>query len=123
AMIATGTGMAPMKSLLAHLVQREYPFPVRVLWGNRKPEDAYDVASLEGLVKGLADASMQQVFSAEAGGSRVTDHLDGLAPSLLGWKVFCAGNPSMVGEVSQRVALMGVAPHDFFADPFTPAED
>ena len=123
ALIATGTGMAPMKSVLAYLRQREHRSPVRVLWGNRNPDDCYDMAAFEALVEGFEDAQFLPVFSAGAGGTRVTDHLRALAPSLLGWTVFCAGNPQMVRDVAQQLALMGLAPHDFHADPFTHAED
>lgn len=121
-LIATGTGMAPMKAVLARLQQIQHPGPVRMIWGNRGAADVYDESSLRALLAGIDDSHLDLVFSREGAKQRVTDVLQTAIPSLMGWTVFCAGNPQMVNDVEQKVAVMGLQPSDWHADPFTAAE-
>ncbi len=121
-LIATGTGMAPMKAVLARLQQIQHPGPVRVLWGNRGQEDVYDEKTIRALLDGIDDSELRMVFSREQTHQRVTDILQDCIPSLMGWTVFCAGHPQMVSDIEQKVAVMGLQPDNWHADPFTPAE-
>ena len=122
-MIATGTGLAPMKSVLARLIQIQHPGPVRLIWGNRAEQDLYEVRAIQAMMDGIDDAKFVQVFSREGACLRVTDVLQSEVPSLMGWTVFCAGNPDMVRDVEGQVALMGLNQENWHADPFTAAED
>ena len=122
-LIATGTGMAPIKSVLARLKQTGHPGPIKVIWGNRSEDDLYDMAAIEGLLSDIDDAELITVFSRQGTCQRVTDVLPTTVPSLMGWVAFCAGNPDMVRAVESQVAVMGLGINDFHADPFTPAEE
>ena len=122
ALIATGTGLAPMKSVLARLQQINHAGPVRLIWGNRSEQDVYDEKPLRALLAGIDDSDLNLVFSQQGAKQRVTDVLPTAIPSLMGWTVFCAGNPDMVSDVESMVALMGGHPDHWHADAFTPAE-
>lgn len=123
ALIATGTGLAPMKSVLARLQQINHAGPVRVIWGNRSSADLYDEKPIRALLEGIDDSDLRLVYSREGERKRVTDVLPMAIPSLMGWTVFCAGNPEMVQAVESQVAVMGLDPDNWHADPFTAAED
>lgn len=121
-LIATGTGMAPMKSVLARLQQIRHPGPVRMIWGNRTADDIYDERAIRALLEGIDDSALRLVYSRAETHQRVTDVLADEVPSLMGWTVFCAGNPDMVRNVENQVAMMGLAQENWHADPFTAAE-
>lgn len=121
-LIATGTGMAPMKSVLARLQQIQHPGPVRMIWGNKTPDDIYDERAIRALLEGIDDSALRLVYSQADTRQRVTDVLASEIPSLMGWTVFCAGNPDMVRDVEHQVVNMGLAQDNWHADPFTAAE-
>lgn len=122
-MVATGTGLAPMKAVMQTLQNMNHNFPVRLIWGNRTEADLYEMRALEGLFANHSDAEMITVFSQEGERKRVTDVLSQVVPSLMGWVVFCAGNPAMVADVERQMPLMGASASDFHADPFTPFDN
>lgn len=119
--LATGTGVAPIKSMLEGLVAEEaksLPRSIKFFWGGRHPQDLYwNVADL-GLelqyipVLSRADASwsgargyvQQQVLS-------ITDHLEQVV-------VYACGSLVMIDGARAELVAAGLNPRRFYSDAF-----
>lgn len=119
--LATGTGIAPVKSMLDAIAQMpagERPATVSVFWGGRTQADLYwDVK--------LPDAGMRYVpvLSREGGewpGARghVQDVYLAEAPDLARAVVYACGSEAMVRAAESALATRGLPAHYFRADAF-----
>jgi CDP-4-dehydro-6-deoxyglucose reductase len=119
--LATGTGIAPIKSMLGaieELPTSERPNSVTVLWGGRNNEDFYlDIATLPGKrnyipVISRPDAS----WSGESG--YVQDVLISKQIDLTNAAVYACGSDAMIHEAKQLLLDFGLLSKKFYSDAF-----
>jgi NAD(P)H-flavin reductase/ferredoxin len=125
--VATGTGFAPLKSMIEDLMKRGNMRPVRLYWGGRREQDLY----LRDLVRKWAARTdwftFVPVLSEPAadwtGATGLVHHavLNDL-PDLSDWDAYACGNPLMIRRARHDFgALAGLSDGRFFADPFVPS--
>lgn len=120
-LLATGTGIAPIKAILESfpaLDPAESPRSVTVLWGGRGPADLYlEIAALPGVhryvpVLSRADDAWR--------GSRghVQDVLLGLQPDLRNAAVYACGSDAMIHGARETLLRAGLPAGRFHSDAF-----
>ncbi len=122
--LATGTGFAPIKSIIEDLIARGNTRRVRLYWGGRRRQDLYLLEIAEKWQARMAWLQFVPVLSEpDAGWHGATglvheavlrDILD-----LSGWQVYACGNPLMIRTARRDFeTLAGLPDGQFFADPF-----
>lgn len=121
-LLATGTGIAPIKALLEELQNRPaeaQPRSVHLLWGGRQPADLYWQPDFEGLrytpVLSRADAA----WSGERG--HVQDVLLRLQPDLSRAAVYACGSSAMIDTARGQLTAAGLPAKAFHSDAFVSA--
>jgi CDP-4-dehydro-6-deoxyglucose reductase len=123
-LIAGGTGFAPAKSILRHVLEQRIERPVHFFWGARTPRDLYE----EALVLEWARKFPRFKFSAalsEAGTPDSTRergyvHEVVLArhPDLALFDIYAAGPPAMVEAIRATFPGAGARAESLFFDSF-----
>jgi ferredoxin-NAD(P)+ reductase (naphthalene dioxygenase ferredoxin-specific) len=129
--IAGGSGLAPVRSIVAAMRAQGLANPVHAYFGARAERDVYGEAEMRTWVAGHAGSSAHVVLSdpdAEPGihaGPRrfgfVTDAVAADFARLEGFKAYVAGPPAMVDAATAVLTSRGVPPRDIHADAFHPA--
>jgi NAD(P)H-flavin reductase/ferredoxin len=127
--VATGTGFAPVRSIVEDLIARGVRRPVHLYWGARRQADLYLAEVVAGWAAAHGWFSFTPVLSRpDPGWTGRTGHVHHAVladvPRLHGHDVHACGNPEMT--TSARVAFTGAAglPADrFFSDAFLPSGD
>ena len=128
-LVAGGTGLAPVKSIVEHLIHQRSPRPLAVYWGGRTRADLY----LPALGERWAQAGVRfvPVLSDALPGDRWTGR-GGLVheavmqdfADLSGHQVYVCGSPAMVAAARRDfVGQCGLPGDEFFADAFALAND
>jgi len=129
-LLASGTGMAPIKALLEHLRYKNIERPTTLYWGVRRPADLYlndwivaqcaDMPNLR-YVPVLSEALPADGWSGRSG----LVHLAVLQdfPALSGHQVYACGAPVMVEAARRDFAAAGLPADEFYADSFTSERD
>jgi len=129
--LASGTGFAPIKALLAHMQHKGILRPVSVYWGGRRPEDLYQDAWLKELAAAMPNVTYVPVVSDALPEDNWTGRtgyvhqavLDDFA-DLSGHEVYACGAPIVVDSARSSYTSQRGLPEDaFFADSFTSAAD
>ena len=130
-MLASGTGMAPIKALLEHMRFKGLTRPTTLYWGGRRPGDLYiddwvraELAAQPHVryVPVLSEALPEDHWSGRTG----FVHLAVLAdfPNLAGHQVYACGAPVVIdaarADFTQRA---GLPIDEFYADSFITAAD
>lgn len=123
--VATGTGFAPVKSVLDDMLKRKVQRHVTLLWGAREAAGLYLPAAVEKwqrqwpdfcYIPALSGASNDVLPGAFHG--RVDAALRAHFQDLAGRVVYCCGAPAMVASVRAAALALGLPPDDFHADVF-----
>ena len=130
-LLASGTGFAPVKALVEHLIHLKSPRPVTLYWGGRRPQDLYMNELCEQWAQILPNFVYVPVVSdplpedgwTGRGGFVHAAVMDDL-PDLSGHQVYACGAPIVV-ESAQRdfIGKCGLPADEFFADSFTSEAD
>jgi NAD(P)H-flavin reductase/ferredoxin len=122
--IATGTGFAPLKSMLDDMIRRRLNREVRFYWGGRSGADLYLADTCEKWAKRYPWFTFVPVVSgpdANWTGRRGLVHaavLEDLA-DLSSRYVYACGNPMMIDAARSEFETRGGLPRDhFYADAF-----
>jgi NAD(P)H-flavin reductase len=124
-MVAGGSGMAPLLSMLADLGQKKDRRPVTVIFGARTCEELYHIDRLKALCDLSARAEFVPVVE-DAGGAwsgetgRVTDAIARRMGNLRGYDAYLCGPPPMVEAVRELVVQLGVREANVYFDAFVP---
>lgn len=131
ALLASGTGFAPVKAIVEHMIHKAIRRPVRLYWGGRRPHDLYMDELARSWEGQLADFRYTPVVSdalPEDGWTGRTGFVHEAVmqdiPDLSGWQVYACGAPVMV-EAARRdfSARCGLPGDEFYADAFTSEAD
>jgi CDP-4-dehydro-6-deoxyglucose reductase len=130
-LLASGTGFAPVKALVEHMVHLQSDRPVTLYWGGRRPQDLYMSQLCEEWAKTLpnlryvpvvSDALPEDNWQGRSGFVHQAVMQD--IPDLSGYQVYACGAPVMVDAARRDyVARCGLPPEEFFADAFTTEAD
>ena len=130
-LIASGTGMAPIKAIVEHMIWKRSERKAFLYWGCRSKVDLYlddwahdaatRMANLH-YVPVLSEAKPEDDWHGRTGlvhQAVMHDH-----PDLTNWQAYACGAPIMV-ESAQRdfVARCGLPDDEFYADSFTSEAD
>lgn len=124
-MVAGGSGMAPMLSMLNDLAQKKDRRPVTIFFGARTCEELYYIDRLKALCDLCAHAEFVPVVE-DAGaawdGERglVTEAIARRTGSLRGYDAYLCGPPPMVTAARELVIQLGVREANVYFDAFVP---
>jgi CDP-4-dehydro-6-deoxyglucose reductase len=124
--VASGTGFAPIKSIIEHARQKGVTRPMTLYWGGRRPKDLYmdALAKSWGIpyVPVISDALPEDAWSGRSGFVHRAVMED--FPDLSGHQVYACGVPIMVDSARADFTAHCRLPEDeFFADSFTTQAD
>ena len=129
--VASGTGFAPIKSVIEHALAEGVKRPMTLYWGGRRPKDLYLndlplkwVAEHPGFryVPVISDALPEDAWTGRTGFVHRAVMED--FPDLSGYQVYACGVPVMVDAArSDFVAQCGLPEDEFYADSFTTQAD
>ncbi|MGB6864609.1 MAG: 2Fe-2S iron-sulfur cluster binding domain-containing protein, partial [Candidatus Aminicenantaceae bacterium] len=109
-LVATGTGLAPILSILRHIRSEQIQRKTTLFFGTRIREDMYCVEELKEMEKQLPAFTFIPTLSREAESSqwegkrgRVTDLIEDLVPEGADYDVYICGNPDMVDSCMDRL--------------------
>jgi CDP-4-dehydro-6-deoxyglucose reductase len=130
--VASGTGFAPIKSIIEHALRKGVTRPMSLYWGGRRPKDLYMDAlprkwaaehpQLFTYVPVISDALPEDRWAGRAGFVHRAVMED--FPDLSGLQVYACGVPVMVDAAKRDFVQQCRLPEDeFFADSFTTQAD
>ena len=128
-MIATGTGLSSLRSMIVDLARRHASRKVHLFWGDRTEADLYDLPRLSSWQRRHSWLQVTPVLSRAASAwcgatGRVQDAVIAAYPDLSGHEVYACGNPAMISEArALLVGRAGLADERFHADPFVPSAE
>lgn len=124
-LIATGSGMAPIKSILHQVEKEQIPRKTTFFFGARAREDLFYDDLIKGLEKTIPDFTFVPTLSrpkpedqwrGERG--RVTDLIEKYIPENAGIDVYICGAPPMVESCVQILSRKGIPEEHIFYDKF-----
>jgi len=130
-LVASGTGFAPIKSIIESAFHRKVERPMVLYWGGRRPKDLY----LSALAQKWALEHRQFRYVPVASEARPEDGWSGRSgfvhravmqdlPDLSGHQVYACGVPAMIDAARKDFITQCQLPEDeFYADSFTTAAD
>lgn len=127
-LLASGTGFAPIKSIVEHALFKGIQRPMTLYWGGRRRSDLYMNALAEawqrdhgiGYVPVLSEARAEDHWSGRTGFVHRAVMAD--YPDLSGHQVYACGAPAMVEAAHQDFTSHCKLPdEEFYSDAFTPA--
>jgi CDP-4-dehydro-6-deoxyglucose reductase len=131
-LVASGTGFAPIKSLIEDAFHRGIARPMTLYWGGRRPKDLYlndlplrwaaEHPQQFKYVPVVSDALPEDAWSGRTGFVHRAVMAD--FPDLSGCQVYACGVPVMV-DAAQRdfTTRCGLPEDEFYADSFTTQAD
>ncbi|GAC1452484.1 MAG: CDP-6-deoxy-delta-3,4-glucoseen reductase [Steroidobacteraceae bacterium] len=129
-MVAGGTGFAPLKSMLRHVLETGSTRRIHFYWGARHARDIYEESLVLEWVRRHPQLSFTAVLSeataAEARHHRVGWVHDAVVadhPDLAPLEVYAAGPPAMIEALRANSPRHGLAPERLHFDSFDYAPD
>jgi NAD(P)H-flavin reductase/ferredoxin len=121
-LVAGGSGLAPIQSILRTMLERGHGAPVTLYFGVRSERDLYHEALLKDLAARHSNFSYHVVLSEQKGaaGRRyglVHEAIE-LPESAQGVMAYLAGPPVMVEAATSLLASRGLLPRQIHADAF-----
>lgn len=130
-LMASGTGFAPIKALMEHLIDLKSNRVVSLYWGGRRPQDLYMHAlcmewagtlSKFEYIPVISDALAEDNWTGRNGfvhQAVIADHAD-----LSSYQVYACGAPIVVDSGKRDfVAMCQLPAEEFYADSFTSEAD
>jgi ferredoxin-NADP reductase len=111
--VATGTGIAPIKSMILHLLRSGRTRPMTLYWGVRKEEDLYYQEEFASLAEQYPFFKYFTTLSRPSAGwrgmrGRVTEHLPEGIGSVENLEAYLCGNGEMIKEVRSLLIEKGI---------------
>jgi CDP-4-dehydro-6-deoxyglucose reductase, E3 len=129
-MVAGGTGFAPLKSMLRHVLETGIRRDLHFYWGARHCADVYEEQRVLGWTRSHSQLRFTAVLSeatlAEAAHQRtgwVHDAVLADHPDLSAFEVYAAGPPAMIEAMRTTFPRHGLAKQRLYFDSFDYAPD
>ncbi len=128
--VASGTGFAPIKAVIEHMIHKGIARPMTLYWGGRRPKDLYMNALAEGwaaqgylkYVPVISDALPEDGWTGRTGFVHRAVMQD--FPDLSGHQVYACGVPIMVDSAKKDfIGQCRLPEEEFYADTFTTQAD
>lgn len=120
-LIAAGTGMAQMHSLIEHCIEQGFAHPLYLYWGVRQAQDFYRVERWPAW-QGFSALRIEQIVSDDPHwpGRHGLLHqaINADFPDLSELTVYASGSPNMVYATLDALVAAGMSPHQMRADVF-----
>ena len=130
-LLASGTGFAPIKAIVEHLIHVKSERAMTLYWGGRRPQDLY----MDALCRQWAEQLPNFRYVPVVSNALAEDQWQGRAgfvhqavmadlPDLSGHQVYACGAPIMVESAKRDfVAQCRLPADEFYADAFTTEAD
>jgi CDP-4-dehydro-6-deoxyglucose reductase len=130
-LLASGTGFAPIKAIVEHLIHVKSARAMTLYWGGRRPQDLY----MDALCRQWAEQLPNFRYVPVVSNALAEDQWQGRAgfvhqavmadlPDLSGHQVYACGAPVMVDSAKRDfVAQCRLPADEFYADAFTTEAD
>jgi len=128
-MMAGGTGFAPVKSIVEHVIAEKFSLPVYIYWGAREKQDLYQAELAEQWSKEVANISFIPVLSRaenskwEGRTGYVHDAICEDFETLIDYDVYACGPPAMVTAGEQAFKQKNLPQGHYYFDSFDFAEN
>ncbi len=130
-LLASGTGFAPLKAIVEHMINEQSPRPITLYWGARRPHDLYMDALCRQWAADLPQFTYVPVVSEalpeDAWGGRtgfVHQAVMADLPDMSAYQVYACGAPIVVESANRDFVQLCQLPADeFYADAFTTEAD
>ncbi|MGK5074060.1 CDP-6-deoxy-delta-3,4-glucoseen reductase [Janthinobacterium sp. ZB1P44] len=130
-LLASGTGFAPLKAIVEHMINEQSPRPITLYWGGRRPHDLYmdalcrqwaaDLPQFT-YVPVISEALPEDAWSGRTGFVHQAVMAD--LPDLSAYQVYACGAPIVVESANRDFVQLCKLPADeFYADAFTTEAD
>lgn len=122
--VATGTGFAPIKGIIEHMLYNDIQRPMTLYWGGRKPANLYMDALCKRWAEHVPTFTYVPVLSKpEANWGGRTGYVQHAVTEdtvdLKGYEIYVCGLPNMVNDAQKHFAAHGLPESAFFSDAFT----
>jgi CDP-4-dehydro-6-deoxyglucose reductase len=129
--LASGTGIAPIKSLVEHMRHKGITRPVALYWGGRRPQDLYLDAWVKEQIQTMPNLTYVPVVSDAMPSDNWTGRTGFVHravlqdfPELGGHQVYACGAPVVIESAKADFCTQAhLPPEEFFADSFTSEAD
>jgi CDP-4-dehydro-6-deoxyglucose reductase len=130
-MVAGGTGFAPIKGIIEHMLHNNIKRPVTLYWGAHSLKDLYMPALPEvwtreyphiKFIPVLSDACAEDNWQGRTGYVHQAVLDDFAQTGLAEYEVYCCGAPAMVEVAHASFADAGLPEDEFFSDAFNYAK-
>jgi NAD(P)H-flavin reductase len=113
--VATGTGIAPVRSMIAARLERGTPLAVTLFWGLRSQRDLYYQEEFRSLAQQFPQFSFITTLSQPEEGwtgatGRVTSLVKRQVSSVMNLAAYLCGNSGMIQEVTALIQARGLCP-------------
>jgi CDP-4-dehydro-6-deoxyglucose reductase len=127
-LVGGGTGLAPLKSIVRHVIENDLRRSMTLYWGVRSERDLYAQGELEELMRRAPTFRYEAVLSEPSpawAGRRGWVHEAVLQDfeRLDATDIYASGPPAMIAAVRSEFALRGADPARLFFDSFDYAPD
>jgi CDP-4-dehydro-6-deoxyglucose reductase len=124
-LIAGGTGFAPLKSMLRHMLEQEVKREIHFYWGARRPADLYEEALVLHWARSFPQFHFQAVLSESTdqnAGARqvgwVHEAVLARHPDLARHDIYAAGPPALIEAIRATFPAAGARRDALFFDSF-----
>ena len=124
-MVAGGTGFAPCKAMLRHLIEKKLQRQVTLYWGARRKTDLYEMTLVEQWAKQQSEFRFVPVLTEAQPADHWTGRRGRVQEAVLAdyrdfsyHDIYLAGPPTLVRGARQSLLLKGAAPEHIFSDAF-----
>ncbi len=126
-LVASGTGFAPLKSIVEHAFHNRHQRPMTLYWGARTARDLYLAELAQGWAEQHADFKFIPVISEPQAGDGWQGRTGFVHQAVLddftdlsGVQIYACGAPAMVAAARESfTAQRGLPQEEFFSDAFT----
>jgi CDP-4-dehydro-6-deoxyglucose reductase len=130
-LLASGTGLAPLKAIVEHAVFKNITRPMTLYWGARRKKDLYMMELAEQWAREIPNFKFVPVLSEPDADDAWTGRTGFVhraviedLPDLSAYQVYACGAPVMVESAQRDFTQHHRLPEDeFYADSFTSAAD
>jgi CDP-4-dehydro-6-deoxyglucose reductase len=130
-LLASGTGFAPVKAIVEHMIHKNINRPVALYWGGRRPQDLYMDALAQSWSAQLPNFRYVPVVSNSVQEDNWTGRTGFVHEAVMhdiadlsGHQVYACGTPLMVDAARREFSAQnGLPPEEFYADAFTSEAD